>query len=177
VFQGLFGLYRVVAYEHIFPSCFLPVLGFLPVAMLLKKGLNRKRWTVLVCTIFFIEAGQMFWYYQNISYTLHHAIQDIKLKIRPASRDIVFAGDSALLLAFELKTRAIDVMYRQDRLHALIKRMQPDYIFLENPRELDRIQQQVSGYFDNIKPIGRYRIMNNYHHGQDAVLYCVVKKR
>ncbi len=90
-----------------------------------------------------------------------------------AADDIILAGDSAPLLAFELQLSAIDIMYREPNLSRLINRLQPQYLFLEDPAELQRLRELMPNYWQNVTLLQQYRFLNNYKHGQDAVLLRV----
>jgi hypothetical protein len=85
----------------------------------------------------------------------------------------VLAGDSAMLLSFELRVPTVDIIFRQDKLPEVIERWRPNYLFLEDPDELLRLQQQMPEYWQHLTVVGQFRLMNNYRHGQDAVLYRV----
>ncbi|MDQ7052156.1 MAG: glycosyltransferase family 39 protein [candidate division KSB1 bacterium] len=71
--------------------------------------------------------------------------------------------------------RAVDcVMYREDRLPVLFRRWRSDFLLLEDPAELPRLQRLMPEYLRRLQPLAQFPLMNNYVHGRDAVLYRIL---
>jgi 4-amino-4-deoxy-L-arabinose transferase-like glycosyltransferase len=177
--QVIFGVYRIVAYRQLFLSCFLPLLGFAALyaaSLALQAGAARRlaAWG-LAALIVFEQAVQIIGFHAKMQFSLYDTIRKVdKIFGNDPRRDrIVLAGDSAMLLAFGLHVPTVGIMYRQDKLPEVIDRMRPNYLFLEDPSELARLRKQMPEYWQNLTELGRFRLMNNYTHDQDAVLYRV----
>jgi hypothetical protein len=178
--QVLFGFYRIVVYRQTLPSCFLPAAGFLALYVI-SRSMNHEEWArrktawTLLGLIVAVQGAQILRFHVTMEYSLYETMQQVAKIFQQENRqnEIVLAGDSAMLLAFELRVPTVDIMYRQDKLPQLIQRMRPNYLFLEDPAELARLQKQMPEYWRHLTVLGRFRLMNNYTHGQDAVLYRV----
>jgi len=177
--QTAFGVYRIVAYDQIYLSCFLPLMGFLALYAIKRttqEG-NAKRLAAwgLAVLIVIEQAVQIINYHSTMKYSLYDTIQKVGKVFEndPHREQIVLAGDSAMLLSFELRVPTVDVIFRQEKLPEVVERWRPNYLFLEDPEELSRLKMQMPDYWQHLTELGRYRLMNNYRHGQDAVLYRV----
>jgi len=177
--QTIFGVYRIITYDKIYLSCFLPLVGFIALYAIKQATLEgkAKRLAVwgLAALVVIEQAVQIVRFHAMMKYSLYDTIQKVGkiFKNDPHREQIVLAGDSAMLLSFELRVPTVDIMFRQDKLPEVIERRRPNYLFLEDPEELSRLQKQMPDYWQNLTVLGRYRLMNNYKHGHDAVLYRV----
>lgn len=181
--QTIFGVYRIVAHDQIYLSCFLPLVGFLAVygiRQATREG-KAKRLAIwgLAALIVIEQAVQIIRFHATMEYSLYDAIQKVGkiFETDPQREQIVLAGDSAMLLSFELRVPTVDIIFRRDELPKIIERWRPNYLFLEDPAELSRLQKQMPEYWQHLTELGRFRLMNNYRHGQDAVLYRVGEAR
>jgi len=177
--QTIFGVYRIAAYDQIYLSCFLPLVGFLTlyaIRQAAREG-NAKRLAVwgLAVLIVIEQAAQIISYHAKMEYSLYDTIQKVRriFENDPHREQIVLAGDSAMLLSFELRVPTVDVIFRKERLPEVIEQWRPNYLFLEDPAELSRLQKQMPDYWQHLTVLGRFRLMNNYKHGRDAMLYRV----
>ena len=177
--QVAFGFYRLFVYRQVFLSCFLPVVGLLALYAIWRTTHDERAgglaaWGLLMM-IFIVQGVQIVRFHTTMQYSLYKAMLGVAdiLQQEKSSQKIVLAGDSAMLVAFEVHVPTVDIMYRQDRLPLLVKRMRPNYLFLEDPTELTRLQKQMPAYWQHVTVLGRYPIMNNYTHGMDATLYRV----
>lgn len=174
-----FGLYRVFVYKHLYPSCFMPVLGLLALVLIwfATRGRVSRKLTGwgLLGLILLVQGIQIVRFHTNMESSLNSAIQDVAHIIRQEEegKNIVLAGDSAPLFAFEVGVPSINVMHREDRLPELVNRVQPAFLLLEDPNELTRLRKLMPNYWQNVTVLKRYRILNNYKHGNDAVLFRI----
>ncbi|MBN2356327.1 glycosyltransferase family 39 protein, partial [candidate division KSB1 bacterium] len=177
--QCAFAVYRMVVYHQFYPSCFLPFLGW-PVLFIMwrtQKGRMQPALavTLLLTAIAVVQLGQIVRYHASMEYSLHRAMLRVSAIIRSdGAGDAVIVGDSAPLMAIEAAVPAIDIMYRQETLPIIVNRLKPNYLFLEDIRELGRLQSQVPGYFDRVEELARFPLIHNYAHGTDAVLYQIM---
>ena len=177
--QIAFGFYRIFVYKQMYLSCFLPMLGILGwvIFWFFKKGQISTKLTgiVLLSLIFLVQGVQIFRFHDTMKFSMYKAMKNVAKIINQekAADDIILAGDSAPLLAFELQMSAIDIMYQEPNLSRLITRLQPQYLFLEDPAELQRLRELMPNYWQNVTLLQQYRFLNNYKHGKDAVLLRV----
>jgi len=174
--QIAFGFYRIIVYKHIFPSCFLPILGLLALGGLWLAARGHLSRTVVgwgLLSFFLVVQGfQIIRFYVQREFSLYSAIQDVAQVLRQDNLEkTVLAGDIAPLVAYEIRHPVMDIMYRTDKLSERVRRMQPRYLFLEDPTELSRLKKEMPNDWLHLTVIRRYRILNNYKHGQDAILY------
>ncbi|MFX0211662.1 MAG: hypothetical protein ACFFDT_37140 [Candidatus Hodarchaeota archaeon] len=174
--QIAFGFYRIIVYKHIFPSCLLPILG-LPVlgGLWLATHYHPPKTLVVWGLLSFclvVQGFQIIRLYIQREFSLYSAIRDVAQILRQDNLEkTVLAGDIAPFVAYETRHPVIDIGYRHDKLPELVWRMQPHYLFLEDPTELSRLEKEMPNYWMDLTVLRRYRILNNYKHGQDAVLY------
>ena len=130
---------------------------------------------VLLNLIFLVQGVQIFRFHDTMKFSMYKAMKNVSKIInqKKTDDDIILAGDSAPLFAFELKMPAIDITYRKPNLPKLITRLRPQYLFLEDPAELERLRKLMPNYWQNVTLLQQYRFLNNYKHGKDAVLFRV----
>jgi hypothetical protein len=156
----------------------LPAAGLLALYFIrraTRKGsANRLAAWGLLASILIVQGFQIARFHAAMEFSLYDAAKSVSAILRQeGEKHIVLAGDSAMLLAFEVRVPTIAVMFRQDKLPLLLSGQRPNYLFLEDPAELANLQKLAPGYWDRVTVLGRYRLMNNYLHGKDAVLYRV----
>ncbi len=172
--QIAFGLYRYLAQGQAYPSTVQPFLALLiPPLWSRRGGLWRY---ALPALIVLVQLGQAVRYHATVEFSLRDGMRRVAELIREQGRgaDSVLAGDSAMLFAFEARVRSIAVMYREDRLPVLFRRWQADFLLLEDPAELSRLQRLMPEYLRRLQPLAQFPLMNNYVHGRDAVLYRIL---
>ncbi|MDQ7063682.1 MAG: glycosyltransferase family 39 protein [candidate division KSB1 bacterium] len=172
--QVAFGLYRYFAQGQAYPSTALPALALLILPLWARQGgLWRYALPVLIVLV---QLGQTVRYYVSMEFSLRDGMQKVAKFIHEQGRgpDSVLAGDSAMLFAFEARVRSIAVMYREDRLPVLFRRWRSDFLLLEDPAELPRLQRLMPEYLRRLQPLAQFPLMNNYVHGRDAVLYRIL---
>lgn len=171
-----FGVYRILEYDQLYLSCFLPVLGLVPILLFLFVLRKNPFKTLLLLGIFvfLVQSIQIVVYFSTLNFSLSKALAEMNRELDDEEGGVpVLCGDSSLLAAFELRCKAVDIMLRRQRLPALISRTQPRYLFLEDPSQLDYLQNIMPDYFRHVNLLGHWTIMNNYLHHQDAVLYRI----
>ncbi len=172
--QIAFGLYRYFAQGQAYPSTVLPGLALLILPLWSRRG-GRWRFALPVLIVL-VQLGQAVRYHASMEFSLRDGMRRVAELIREHGRgpDSVLAGDSAMLFAFEARVRSIAVMYREDRLPMLFRRWRADFLLLEDPSELPRLQRLMPEYLRRLQPLAQFSLMNNYAHGRDAVLYRIL---
>lgn len=173
--QCSYAIYRYLHYGKLLPSLVLPWLALPGLWLLWRVESGQRRRGLKWLWLAFIVATQLVQivrYYAFPHFTLHAALSDAAACIRMDPHKYkVLAGDSAGLIAFQARTPVVDVVFRPETLPQLVERMPPLYLFLEDPAILARLQKQMPAFFSAAREIRRYRIMDNYAHAADAVLY------
>jgi 4-amino-4-deoxy-L-arabinose transferase-like glycosyltransferase len=179
--QISFGFYRLHSGQF-YPSCFLPLLAPIPAIMiwLFSKEKLSKAATVwgLAGLIIAIQSFQVIRFHVNMEFSLYSALKDVAAILRDGngSEKVVLAGDLAPMVAFVAHVPVIDITYRRELVPQRVREMQPKYLFLEDGDEgLARLREQMPEYWDSFRPLKRYRILNNYRSGRDAVLYGLIE--
>ncbi len=179
VAQIAFGFYRVKN-GQMYPSCFLALIA--PAAVLAlwlfsKQKLNRATvgWSLLAL-IAAVQSFQIFRFHLNMEFSLRHALRETAAVLQqedpPAKK--VIAGDLAHMVAFEARAPFVDTGCRPERLPQRLNTARPNYLILEDgDAGLARLKEGMPGYWQNVKPLKRFTILNNYRSGRDAVLYIL----
>lgn len=176
--QCVFGLYRLIVLDNLFASVFLPWLALFAVLFIYRasKGTTRYHWIkpTLFLSIVIVSFLQIIHYYSTATFSMLSAMKTVKQQVaKDGYKNPVIAGDSGPIMALYAGVRAIDIMFRQENLETLVHERQPQYLFLEDPRELKRLKLQVPGYWDKIELVSSQPLLNNYIHGQNSVFYKI----
>ena len=176
--QIFFGLYRIIYYKQNFLSCYLPLISLLVVPLLyllMKYEINKKLAAlILFALILGLNSFQIYKYYSNIQFSYYNAIQDMKKVIEDEKSDVnVLLGDIAPLVSIELKTKAVNIIFRSDGEDKRILNKRPNLIVLQDNKQLERLNKKLPNYFRNVELIKSYEIFNNYQNNDDTYFYRI----
>ncbi|MBD3376979.1 hypothetical protein GF406_18270 [candidate division KSB1 bacterium] len=179
-FQCVFGLYRLIVLDNLFPSVFLPWLALFAVLFIYSanRGPIRYHWlkSALFLSIAIVSSLQIIHYYSTATFSMLSAMKTVKQQVaKDGYENPVIAGDSGPIMALYAGVRTVDIMFRQENLETLVQERKPQYLFLEDPRELKRLKLQVPGYWDKIELLSSQPLLNNYIHGQNSVFYKITQ--
>jgi len=176
--QIFFGLYRVIFYHQNFLSCYLPILSVVLLPLLIltaKQKINQKMMaTFSLGAIVALNSFQIFKYHHNIQYSYYNAMKDMERLIEKEEADSnIILGDIAPLISIELKTKAVNIIYRSESENQRILNLRPNLLVLQDNKQLDRLNKQLPYYFKKIKLIKTYQIFHNYRNNDDTYFYRI----
>ncbi|MBD3291091.1 hypothetical protein GF337_19945, partial [candidate division KSB1 bacterium] len=153
-----FGLYRILEYEQNYLSCYLPLLSLVIIPFFylwMKKKINiRYAAIILFGMMIFLNSFQIIRYHMNVEYSYYDAIIDMKKTIEKEEVDNeIVLGDIAPLISVELRTKAVNIIFKKDTEHKRILKNRPGLLVLQENSELDRLYKKLPDYFDEIELI------------------------
>ncbi|MBN2008329.1 glycosyltransferase family 39 protein [candidate division KSB1 bacterium] len=173
-----FGIFRIIAYDTIYLSCFLPLLS-IP-ALIVLFYLQRNKTSAprivfgLIASILIINAVQIFEYFHTIKYSYYTAIMDMKKVIEAQHQpENILMGDIASLVSIELRMKAVNINFRSDTEVNRILQNEPNLMILQDKKELDRLTHKLPDYLSNVQLIKTYKILDNYVTNDDTYFYRI----
>ncbi len=176
--QILFGFYRVFIYKQNYLSCYLPLISLLLLPLLfriIKNRFNTRITSVMiVLAILMLNVVQIYRYYSTIQFSYFKAIQDMKATMKTENASyIVLVGDIAPFLSVELHTKAVNIILKSDTEERRILDNRPNFLVLQEQKELQRLSEKLPQYFKEVELIKTYKIFNNYRNNDDTYLYHI----
>jgi len=175
--QVIFGIYRIARDHHQFLSCYLPLLS-LPLLLVLFRAnkilLPQKYAGMLLAAMLVINLFQIGQYHANMKFSCYRAIKDMQRFMEAfPGRPKVLAGDIAPFVATELKVKAVNIIFRPEAERQRFLRIRPNYLVLQDSRELKRLKQKMPVYLADIQLLKTYSVFNNYINDQDIHFYRI----
>ena len=176
--QILFGYYRIIVYSQNYISCYLPLISVIIIPALFimarNKHLQRRFAFAFVGIAIILNLGQIFKYFKDIEFSYYHAMQDMKMTLQVnEEKDCVLLGDIAPLVSVELRTKAVNIIFRDESEPDRILHNRPNFLVLQEKEELQRLSDKMPFYFSDVELVKRYRIFDNYRNDDYTYLYAI----
>jgi len=179
--QIFFGIYRMLVYEQEYLSCYIPIAGFFVIGLYLfyfQKWIKGKNVAILLLTtILIINGFQIIKYHSSVEFSYYNAIRDMKKLIHSEdnsdTQEHILLGDIAPLVSIETKTRALSIIFKDDTESDRIISHCPNFLILQDRKELERLSEKLPTYFDEVELISSYEIFNNYLNNDSTYFYRI----
>ncbi len=175
--QIVFGIFRIVQYRSVYASCWLPILSLIVIVALawLARQPSKSRQIALILglLIFLINGLQIVHYHLTPAYTYRDAIDDIRRIIRENEGENVLLGDIASLVAVDLHIKAVNINFRSDTESQRIIRSRPNFLILQDKKELQRLVRKLPDYLNHVELIKTYKILDNYVTNDGTYFYRI----